>query len=109
MRIYIDVTNITKINFLTGIQRVVREILLGMFNNNYDICLITWNNKVKKYFIIDSDSFKKFIYISNKENIIITNDEWDYTRKSTGESIFFDIDKLNHLYSIQNINQYQSL
>lgn len=114
MRIYIDVTNITKVNFLTGIQRVVREILLGMLNYNYDICLITWNNKVKKYFIIDSDSFKKFIYISNKDNIIITNDEWDYTRKSTGESIFFDIDsvwneenKRNVLYSILKNNNYR--
>lgn len=115
MRIYVDISNFTKVNFLTGIQRVVREILLRMIkNDNYELCLVVWNPLEKKYFIVNLDSFKNFINTNNRNNILITNIEWDFTVESSEESVFLDMDgvwnednKRNTLYSILKSNNYR--
>ena len=44
MKIYIDVTNLLRVDFLTGIQRVVREVVLRMIRNRkLDIVLLNYH------------------------------------------------------------------
>ena len=50
MKIYIDVTNLLRVDFLTGIQRVVREVVLRMIRNRkLDIVLLNYHDGYKEF------------------------------------------------------------
>ena len=46
MKIYIDISDMLMANFISGIQRVVREVIIGMNDlNAYDMMLLVYEKK----------------------------------------------------------------
>lgn len=46
MKIYIDISDMLMANFISGIQRVVREVITGMWNRNtYDMVFLVYERK----------------------------------------------------------------
>lgn len=95
MNIYIDVTNLMGVEYVTGIQRVVREVVLRLIKrNNLNVVLLKNINKTEYYAILDNDKFYDFFLnkFGEKQNII-TNETCDIMNLST-KDIFFDIDSV---------------
>ena len=71
MKIYVDVTNLTHVTFLTGIQRVVREILVRMrLIDEYEMKFVAWNQSQKQYYVIENKSFGQFLSNSLANKIV---------------------------------------
>jgi hypothetical protein len=57
-KIYIDVSNLTSISFLTGIQRVVRNVSCEMYKVIPErLVFIAFDNKEGYYKVLDTDNF----------------------------------------------------
>lgn len=93
MKIYIDVTNLIGVDFLTGIQRVVREVVLRMIRNQrLDIDLLSYHEGYKEFQIVDAQKF--YDYFSDG-----VGDKYDLVTKQRLRpenmqpgTVFFDID-----------------
>lgn len=107
-KIYIDVTNIATLDYLTGIQRVVREVVLRMLrNHDIEMNLLVYNARKKKYELIDNEAFKE--YFSNyapQKLRLRTNGCVEINGLEEG-SFFYDIDavwqsdlKRSYLYPV---------
>ena len=73
MKIYIDVTNLLRVDFLTGIQRVVREVVLRMIRNRkLDIVLLNYHEGYKEFQIIDAQKFMDYFSngIGSKDELV---------------------------------------
>lgn len=58
MKIYIDVSNLILVNYITGIQRVVREVTTRMLErSDLDIILLNYVSGTDKFYIVDNSSF----------------------------------------------------
>lgn len=95
MKIYIDVTNIMSVNFISGIQRVVREVLLEMFKTNeFELVLLSYENNKECYEILDNNRFIKFFGEGKgRKNEIKTHFRCCYEDIHAGD-VFFDIDSV---------------
>ncbi len=95
MKIYIDVTNLLRVDFLTGIQRVVREVVLRMIRNRkLDIVLLNYHDGYKEFQIIDAQKFMD--YFSNgigSKDELVTNERVNPVNMQPG-TVFFDIEGL---------------
>lgn len=95
MKIYIDVTNLMSVNFVTGIQRVVREVVLELFENpGLDLFLLNYENEKQCFEILDNERFRQ--YFKNGKglkNEIKTHGRCLPENLEQG-SIFFDIDSV---------------
>lgn len=61
MKIYIDVSVLTLATFVTGIQRVTREIAVRLIQTEKEnIVLLHYNAKENVYYRIDNRKFCKF-------------------------------------------------
>lgn len=61
-RIYIDVTNLTKTQFLTGIQRVVRNVSVELYKVIPDrLCFLAFDDDKKCFTELNTDNFVGFI------------------------------------------------
>lgn len=112
MKIYIDVTNLLRVDFLTGIQRVVREVVLRMIRNRkLDIVLLNYHDGYKEFQIIDAQKFMD--YFSNgigSKDELVTDQRMNPVNMQPG-TVFFDIDgvwslslKRSHLLPILKAN-----
>ena len=93
MRVYIDVTNIMEVSFLTGIQRVVREVLVRLIKDASLQCvLIKYHGEREDYLKVDTDKFYDYFKhdIGTRE-ACLTDEICDIDRIAAG-SIFFEID-----------------
>ena len=74
--IFVDVTNRTKVDFLTGIQRVVGNLSLEMYKVIPDkLTFISFNEDISKFEVLDSDNFIKYIKGGEKERSRIFSGE----------------------------------
>lgn len=95
MKVYIDVTNLTTVNFVTGIQRVVREIVLRFYKKaDFETILLSYSNDNEIFNIVDRDSFINYF-----ENGVGSKNSFYTHRKLRLEdiepgSVFFDIDSV---------------
>lgn len=95
MKVYIDVSNLVSVNFLTGIQRVVREIVLRLCKRtDMELILLSYSNENQVFNIVDENAFVDFFDkgIGNK------NDFFSHRKLSVNDieagSVFFDIDSV---------------
>lgn len=96
MKIYIDITNMLNLGFISGIQRVDREITVRLIHNasfqNNEIVLLYFNDSAKKYIILDNNAYLRFIDGSNTNK----NNCFTYKMVSIFDfesgAIFFDLD-----------------
>lgn len=95
MKVFIDVSNLITVDFITGIQRVVREIVLRMLKaQNFDITLMNYNVNIKKYEVIDNQKFLDYFeYNLGTVGNLITTKVCDINDIPTN-SVFFDIDSV---------------
>lgn len=94
-KIYIDVTSMVSVDFITGIQRVVRSVLLEMEKMIPErLVLLAYSMDKKGFVKINNSAFfdfyrKKIQYKSN----ILTDQKLNISDMNEGD-IFFDIDSV---------------
>lgn len=95
MKLYIDVTNLMSVNFVTGIQRVVREVVLEFLENpELELSLLNYENEKQCFEILDNGRFLQ--YFKNGKglkNEIKTHGRCRPEDLEQG-SVFFDIDSV---------------
>ena len=90
--IYIDITEILKTEFISGIQRVVREFTRRLIVNKNNIILISNIQETDDYWIVRNEQFLSFC-----ENETVYQDEYSEIIKLSyldGTDIFFDMDSV---------------
>lgn len=93
MKVYIDVTVLTLATFVTGIQRVTREVAVRLIQDvRFEIVLIHYNAKKNCYYQIDNEKFCEYYckHLGIKE-MMITRREVPLKEIGKGTS-FFDLD-----------------
>lgn len=93
MKVYIDVSEFMKIEVITGIQRVVREILVRFLKSNDLVAvLLDYSEKNNNFNVIDNGRFMAFFEdeIGNRDSIY-SNLFIEITDMEEG-SVFFDLD-----------------
>lgn len=93
MKICIDVTEMVNVNFMSGIQRVVKEIAVHWIEKQYDIILLCYSIKERCFFIIDNNKYRDYYTGKNNEKNFITKKRFlvdDFNENM----IFFDIDSV---------------
>ncbi len=93
--IYSDITNLMNVDFLTGIQRVVREIVVRMLKySDIELNLLAYDNKINAYYLLDNDKFIGYFvdHIGDKKDIA-THKVVNFTDIPSG-AVFFDIDSV---------------
>jgi glycosyltransferase involved in cell wall biosynthesis len=95
MKIYTDLSNLMKVNFITGIQRVVREIIIRMLKNGkYDLVLMIYIPEKRTFIRLDNEKFYDFFALGKGEkNRIATADIISADNMESG-AVFFDIDSV---------------
>lgn len=94
MRIIVDVTEMYRVDFITGIQRVIKEITTRWIKNDVTVLLIVYDFKNRHFWQLDNEAYydyytgkrnnKDFI----KQNIRITVEDF------TSSDVFFDMDSV---------------
>lgn len=72
MKIYVDITGFINVKFMTGIQRVVREITFRLLEkNDIDLKLLYCPNKLlNEFYLIDNIKYKNIIDSLNKKSCV---------------------------------------
>lgn len=93
MKIYIDVSVLTLATFVTGIQRVTREIAVRLLEKKTDpIVLLHYNAKENKYHKIDNHMFcAYYVHGQGVKNKMITGQQVEITEIGK-DCTFFDLD-----------------
>ena len=93
MRVFIDISVLTLATFVTGIQRVCREITLHLLDRGEpEIVLLHYNAREDAYHIIDNQAFVRY-YRQHRgvKNRMITRRRQALEEMGRGD-IFFDLD-----------------
>ena len=98
MTVYIDITNLSKCKFLTGIQRVVREVLVRFLRNKpFPMVLLCYDRVDKSFHQIDSEATRKWLEDGGGAfNGVAGQDGIGVDDMSFGD-VFFDLDAVWHL------------
>ncbi len=95
MKLYIDVTNMLGMRYISGIQRVEHEIISRFLSyKTADITLLAYSPEINAFHILDSDEFAEACKKSslNKTNLK-TEKILQYEEIPSG-AVFFDIDNV---------------
>ena len=91
--IYVDVTNLTKIAYLTGIQRVVRSVSIEMYKKIPEkLCFISFDEALSSFQVLDSESFIRFINGGEKERAKIFTGKSIMPVDMKPGDVFFELD-----------------
>lgn len=93
MKVYMDVSVLTLATFVTGIQRVTREIAVRLIQSEGDnVILLHYNARDNVYHRIDNKKFCDF-YLKNRgvKNKMITSCTVPFAEMGKG-AVFFDLD-----------------
>lgn len=93
--VYSDITNLMSVDFLTGIQRVVREIIVRMLKkDNIILHLLAYSEQLNAYKLIRNDSFLEyFVEINGEKKDIVSDEVVEFVDIPSG-AVFFDIDSV---------------
>lgn len=93
MKIYIDVSVLTLATFVTGIQRVTREITIRLIEKEQEnVVLLHYNARDNVYHRINNDSFCQYYqHGMGKKNKMITGERIEFSNMMEGD-VFFDLD-----------------
>ena len=93
MKVFIDVSVLTLATFVTGIQRVTREITVRLIDGgDFEVVLLHYNGAEDVYYRIDNQAFVNY-YIRHKgvKEKMITKERVPLS-KICGGTVFFDLD-----------------
>lgn len=94
-KIYIDVTSLTEVNFVTGIQRVVRNVLIELEKEIPEqLVLLAYSIKRDGFVEVNKDSFFRFYQgrVKDKPNML-TKKKINIEEIESG-NIFFELDSV---------------
>ena len=96
-KIYIEVTNLMAVQFVSGIQRVVREVVLRMLREpEVQIVLLVYQGRGTAFSVLDNEAFAEYFAEGRGSRDKISADKMlDITEFEAG-SIFFEIDSVWH-------------
>lgn len=97
MRVYIDVTHVIRVDFVTGIQRVVRNVVIELLREHFDKIVLLYGDTANDYYkIVNSELFMQ--HFSGEDTLENRLDMVGKTRLYPSEInagiIFFDIDSV---------------
>lgn len=93
MKIYIDITCLLRVNYVTGIQRVVREVVLKMIaHDRLKIVLIKGCGGIGQYTRVDNDAFVKRYGENGDPNLDPDTGRRIRFERLGPDDVFFDID-----------------
>ena len=92
-KIYIEVTNLTKARSLTGIQRVVKSVVLELNEIcGAKLCFIAYNNSFSRFELLNSDSLIEFAKGNKGALDKMFSGEYIMPDNMKPGDIFFEID-----------------
>lgn len=93
MKIYIDVSVLTLATFVTGIQRVTREITIRLIEKEQEnVVLLHYNARDNVYHRINNDAFCQYYrHGTGVKNKMITRERIELSDMTEGD-VFFDLD-----------------
>lgn len=96
-KLYVDVTNLLKVKFLSGIQRVVTEYLGRILETNcFETICVAWDDFRNCFRIVDRDSLMdrvKALSMGIEFNEVRFSGVWDFQKKDEENPVvFFDMD-----------------
>ncbi len=92
-KIYIDLTNFSETSFITGIQRVVKEVIVGISqDDSFELVFMIYKNRDGFFHVLNSDSLINSLKLNKKEIVEDSNVNKIAIDKLEKDSIFFDID-----------------
>ena len=95
-KIYIDVSNLLTVRFVTGIQRVVRNVLMEFLKTEPEkYCLLDYEYGIRGFLEVDRELFIE-VYSGKKEaekKELLTKHQVSLDDMRQGE-LFFDIDSV---------------
>ncbi len=107
-KVYVDVSMLMQVSYLTGIQRVVREVVLRLMKKDtISVTLLCYNGENEHFKIVDNEKFADFFerHIGTKGQCY-SQTYIDFNALQTG-TVFLDMDNTwncrlsrNHLYPI---------
>lgn len=95
MKVYIDVSNLLAVDFVTGIQRVVREVVVRMLHDKeLELVLLSCVKGEESFSILDNEKFLDYFghNVGRKEDIVGSR-SCLITELEPG-AVFFDIDSV---------------
>ena len=95
MKIYIDLSAIIQVDFVTGIQRVVREITVRMLKHpEHEFYLLYYSFKNNTFLRLSNERFLDyFLHGKGERGAILTPEKIGYRDIPPG-AVFFDIDSI---------------
>lgn len=91
--VYVDLTEFMKIEAITGIQRVVREIVFRFIRNPaFETVLISYSEKDDFFRVIDNARFLNFFEEGKGVRATVYSNTYIRTEDIKEGSVFFDID-----------------
>lgn len=93
MMIYIDISEMVKVSFVSGIQRVVREVTSRWLKDDKKVTLLSYDFNQEYFRIIDSQEYLRWCERKNSGKDIFTNKSLRIDDFDT-ECIFFDMDSV---------------
>ena len=91
--IYIEITNLTKSQSLTGIQRVERNVAQELFKIlGEQLCFISFNSEKSGFEILDLKEFISFACGTGKNTEKMFTGKFIYPENMKPGDIFFEID-----------------
>ena len=99
MKIYIDLSNLMIVDFVTGIQRVVREVVLRMLENKKnEYILMTYSFRKNSFQQLDNEKFYNYFMNGTGEKSDIFFARKIEFRDIPSGAVFFDIDSVWNSY-----------
>ena len=107
-KVYIDVSIMKKLLFLTGIQRVVKEIILQLYRyDDIDLIFLDYDDKRREFEVVDNNKFMKFLRKANYNKISSETRKYIAPGEIGRGAVFFELDavwmcrmKRSYLYPI---------
>ncbi len=95
MKVYIDLSNLMKVNFITGIQRVVREIVIRMIESKrFDMILMNYSAEKQGFICLDNEKFYNCFKLGTVEKTTVSTAKIIRPEDFESGAIFFDIDSV---------------
>ena len=93
MKFYIDLSNLMLVDFLTGIQRVVREVTVRLLENKeHEFILLSYSHRKKAFQRLNNERFIRYFTEGDIERYSILTPQVIEIRDIPSGSVFFDID-----------------
>lgn len=93
MKIYIDVTNLLNTAFLTGIQRVVREVVIRLIKKDrHEIMLLYYNEYYNHYIEVNRTSFYRWFGEGEGSRQELFTERIVFLDSFMPGDVFFDLD-----------------